>query len=103
MTEEDGKISITVSGLDKKLTAPWMCRTFEDPFEAFTDQLDVPENATGKLTHTYIDVPFDDVLVDYLGDGFPVHELSCVHLEAAGYSLSMAKEFLAYINTFLGG
>ena len=103
MTEEDGKISITVSGLDKKLTAPWMCRTFEDPFEAFTDQLDVPESATGKLTHTYIDIPFDDVLTDYLGDSYVVHELSCVHLEAAGYSLSMAKEFLAYINTFLGG
>lgn len=101
--EIDGKINLTVSGLDKRLTAPWMVEHFEDPFEAFDDELDVPAEATGKLTHTYIDIPFRDLMVDYTGIGYPVSEQSCVHLEPAPYSLSLAKEFLQYLNSFLGG
>ena len=100
---KDGVFSITVSGLNKKATVPWMLKTFEDPFEAFTDQLDVPAEATGKLTHTYIDQEFRDILTDYTGKTDVVFERSCVHLEPAEYSLSMAKEFLQYINQFLGG
>ena len=103
MTEKDGKISITVSGLNKKATVPWLIREFEDPFVAFDNELDVPAEATGKLTHTYIDIPYKDIMTDYLGNTQVVSEQSCVHLEPAEYSLSMAKEFLQYINQFLGG
>lgn len=103
MTEKDGKISITVSGLNKKATVPWMISRFEDPFVAFDNELDVPAEATGKLTHTYIDVPYKDFMTDYLGNTQVVSEQSSVHLEPAEYSLSMAKEFLQYINQFLGG
>ena len=100
---KNGEFSITVSGLNKKATVPWLLKTFEDPFEAFTDKLDVPAEATGKLTHTYIDQEYRDFLTDYTGKTDVVFERSCVHLEPAEYSLSMAKEFLQYINTFLGG
>lgn len=103
MTEKNGNISITVSGLNKKATVPWMIEAFEDPFTAFDNELDVPAEATGKLTHTYIDIPFKDFMTDYLGNTQIVSEQSCVHLEPAEYSLSMAKEFLLYINQFLGG
>ena len=100
---QDGKFSITVSGLNKKQTVPWLLRTFGNPFDAFTDDLDVPADATGKLTHTYIDTGWSDFMTDYTGNTALVWEHSCVHLEPAEYSLSMAKEFLNYINSFMGG
>lgn len=100
---KNGEFSITVSGLNKKQTVPWMLRTFDNPFDAFTDNLDVPAEATGKLTHTYIDTSWSDMLTDYTGQTSLVWEHSCVHLEPVEYSLSMAKEFLLYINSFMGG
>lgn len=103
MTEKNGKLSITVSGLNKKKTVPWLQETFSDPWEAFDDNLDVPAEATGKLTHTYIDTGWSDVLTDYTGKTIVVWEHSCVHLEPAEYSLSLSKEFLLYLNTFIGG
>lgn len=102
MVEKDGKLSITVSGLNKKKTVPWMLETFPDPWEAFNDGLDVPPEATGKLTHTYIDTAWSDMLTDYTGKTALVWEHSCVHLEPAEYSLSLAKEFLNYIHSFIG-
>ena len=103
MTEKDGKLSITVSGLNKRKTVPWLQKTFPDPWEAFDVNLDVPAEATGKLTHTYIDTGLSDFMEDYTGKTIMVWEHSCVHLEPAEYSLSLSKEFLLYLNTFIGG
>lgn len=104
MTQHDGEPYpiITVSGLNKKKTSPWLAEAFQDPWEAFDNNLDVPAEYTGKLTHTYIDVPTWDILTDYTGHSMQVHELSSVHLEPAAYSLSMAKEFLRYLSGLKG-
>ena len=93
---------ITVSGLDKRKTSKWMHEHFQDPWEAFTNNLDVSPEHTGKLTHTYIDVPTWDILTDFTGKTMQVHELSSVHLEPSGYSLSMSKEFLRYLSGLRG-
>lgn len=95
--DDDEYPIITVSGLDKKKTSKWLHDAFPDPWAAFTNKLDVPPEHTGKLTHTYIDVPTWDILTDYTGRTMQVHELSSVHLEPAPYSLNMAKEFLHYL------
>lgn len=97
---ETGEISMTVAGLNKKTAMPWMMVNYEDPFEAFTENLHVPEGFAGKMTHTYCDEGFSDFLTDYQGNTACVTEGSFVHLEEASYSLNIADEFKKYLKGF---
>lgn len=98
MTEENGKINITVSGLNKKVTTPYLLETYGDKiFEAFTDDLIVPAEYTGKMTHTYIDEENVFYVTDYLGNTTLVRSPSGVHLEKAPYELSLSQAYIDYI------
>lgn len=105
--EDRGKISFTVSGLNKHVGVPYICTDWyydrdhnehNSPFDKFTDQLYVPPEYTGKMTHTYIDEEMHGTVVDYLGKPFEFYAPSAVHLENAEYSMSIAQEFMDYIN-----
>ncbi len=97
--EDAGKISLTVSGLDKKQVVPWMIKKWGESnvFEHFTNNMKVPAKYTGKLTHTYIDTPLEGKIVDYLGYESEYHEKSCIHLEPAEYNLSI-DSYLSFIS-----
>lgn len=97
MTEKDGKISITVSGLNKGVTVPYLQKQGKNIFSIFTDDLYIPQGETGKQTHTYIDEERTGRVIDYLGNENNYHELSCIHLENADYSLSIGRELVEYI------
>lgn len=98
MVEKDGELSITVSGLNKKIAVPYLLDTYKNKvFDAFSNELYVPADYTGKNTHTYIDEPLDGLLTDYLGNTAEFHELSCIHLSKSDYSLSISQEYLDYI------
>ena len=98
MVEHDGKINITVSGLNKKVCVPYLVKTYgEKVFEKFNDSLYVPPEYTGKNTHTYIDDPRTGIITDYLGNTSKYNELSGVHLMQADYSLSISREYSDYI------
>lgn len=94
--ELHGKITFTVSGVNKEIAVPYLLEQYgrDGIFEAFDNYLYVPPEYTGKNTHTYIDEEIDCDLVDYLGVVGHVHELSCTHLEAADYSLSVSVDYL---------
>lgn len=95
-----GEVEMTVAGLNKKTAMPWMEINYDDPFEAFDDNLHVPEGFAGKLTHTYCDEGYSDFLTDYLGETVAVSEASYVHLEETSYSLNIAEEFKEYLERF---
>lgn len=98
--ETDGDFNITVAGLNKKVTVPWMLEKFggnDGAFEAFRDNLVIPPEHTGKLTHTYVDDPIDGILTDYRGVKGEYHELSYIHLEAGEYHLDLSDEFISYL------
>ena len=100
MTEEAGEISLTVSGVNKKTAVPWMLKKYKDntgAFAAFSDELFIPAEATGKNTHTYIDEEMEGTLTDYMGKPGYYHELSGVHLSGADYSLSLSQIYRDYI------
>ena len=98
MIEKDGKINITVSGVNKKNAVPWLVETFGDNvFTAFTNNLTIPAEHTGKLTHTYIDDERRGVVVDYLGNSYKFYEKSAIHLEPAEYNLSLAQNYIEYL------
>ena len=100
MVEKDGKINITVSGLNKKICVPWMLSEYgEKVFDAFNNDLYVPSDYTGKNTHTYIDEERSGIITDYLGNKKEYHELSGVHLEKADYHLSLSEEYVNYITS----
>lgn len=107
MVETEDGISITVSGVNKHTALPYICRgwaydlrrgreTF-DPFKRFTDQLVVPPEASGKLTHTYIDDAHEGIVTDYIGTEAPYQEYSAVHLEPAPYELSLSSRYIDYL------
>lgn len=98
MTEKDGKIQITVSGLNKETASRYLVEKYKDKvFDYFDNELYVPKEYTGKMTHTYIDEEKMGHIKDYLGNIDKYDELSSVHLENAEYSLSLADQFIDYI------
>ena len=102
MVEKDGKISITVSGVNKSSAIPWMEANFEDPFEAFSQDLEFPPKACGKMTHTYIDEASDGIVKDYRGRPGEYHERSSIHLEGCEYSMSLADDYIEYLEHLAG-
>jgi hypothetical protein len=106
ITEKDNIIEITVSGLNKKVTTPYLKEKYNDEiFNKFENGLYVPKGKTGKNTHTYIDDVRSGYIRDYLGNESSYEELSSVHLESADYSLGLSNNFISYIHslTLRGG
>ena len=97
--DKKGKITLTVSGLNKKKCIPYLLKKYgrEKIFDHFNDELKIPGEHTGKLMHTYIDDERRGVVTDYLGNRAEYHELSAVHLSAAAYELSLSEEYVNYL------
>ena len=99
---EDGELSLTVSGLNKKFAIPYLQEKFKTTgriFEEFGEGLYVPPGKTGKQTVTYIEQQQEGTLKDYLGNEGHFHELSSIYMEPQGYYMSILSEY----NDFLKG
>ena len=96
---KDNKISLTVSGLNKKIATPWLIDKYgkDKCFEAFDNHLFVPKEYTGTNTHTYIDNTKEGLVTDYLGVTYHYKEYSGVHIEKSDYTMSLSKEYLDYL------
>lgn len=94
-----GRYSITVSGVNKKVCVPWLLNKYGEQgfFEVFNDQLYIPEDYSGKMTHTYIDDEIKGTLTDYLGNTAEYYEKSAVHLSKSDYCLSLSQEYIDYL------
>ena len=100
MTEENGELSLTVSGLNKKTTIPYLKKVYKTNdkiFEEFKQGLMIPKGYTGKQIHTYIDDEKEGIVRDYLGNEYHYKELSAVHMEDAEYLLDINADFLKYL------
>lgn len=93
--EDEKGYHLTCAGVNKTAGAKYLA-TFEDPFTAFDNGLDIPGDATGKLTHTYIDDPVEGDIIDYMGNLGHYKALSGVHLSPAEYSLTISDNYLSY-------
>ena len=102
--DKEGKtFHITIAGLSKKEGAEYLQERADksglSPIDLFTEDMKIPADRTGKLTHSYIDEPRSAMIEDYKGNRCGVFEYSSVHLEPCEFHLSLAQ---AYIN-FLKG
>lgn len=91
--------SLTVSGVNKKHAIPYLYGKYGDDgiFDAFTNYLQIPPQATGKNIQTYIDYEITGTLTDYTGMAGQYNERTGVHLEPTGYSLSLSVMYLNYL------
>ena len=104
---KDGKeeyvaeLSLTVSGINKKKAVPWFLNEYNNDinkiFRKFDNELRIPADFSGKLTHTYIDEKQVFVVKDDFGNKEEVVSLSSVHLEKATSSISLADIYIDYL------
>ena len=96
-----GELSLTVSGVNKKLAVPYLMKKYNGDinaiFGAFTDLLTIPKSATGKLTLTYLDTEIKGILKDYQGNYAEYFEKSSIYMEQSEYNLNIASEYLDFI------
>ena len=101
MVFANNTLSLTISGVNKKTAVPYLLEKYDGDidaiFEAFSPGLDIPPGYAGKNTHTYIDYRIQGYVEDYLGVSGKYDEYSSVHLEEAGYSLSLSKEYADFL------
>lgn len=96
--DESGQYSLTVSGLNKKITLPYLLDKYgDDIFNKFDNNLYIDGKHTGKNTHTYIDDEKHGKLKDYQGNISEYHEYSCIHLSESDYNLSISQEYLNFL------
>ena len=91
--------SLTVSGVNKKTAIPFLLEKYGKNriFAEFTNYLSIPESATGKKIHTYIDYEVSGEMSDYLGNKAHYDEKTGVHLEPTGYTLSLSVMYINYL------
>lgn len=99
MVRKGGKFSLTVSGVNKKVAIPYLLETYGEDgiMDAFTENLHIPPQGTGKNIHTYIDYEIQGELTDYKGVKAPFKERSGVHLEATDYTMNLSCQYIQYL------
>lgn len=99
--EQDGSLHLTVAGLSKKNGMNYMIEKAKGDnmkvFEMFNDDLYIPAENTGKMTHSYIDNEHEFTILDYQGNESHVITKSGVHLESCDFTLSISKQYAQFI------
>lgn len=98
--KESGELKLTCSGLNKKVTTPYLKETYktnEEVFKHFNNKLYIPKGKTGKNIHSYIDYEQKGTFKDYLGNVGRFHEIGSIHMESSDYSLSLSYDFINYL------
>ena len=124
MTETNGKLHMTVSGLNNKYEyeddyekeciknnipyshEDWLKKYEYTPtayilshggLDFFTDEMVIPPEYSKRLVHTYIPDYYTMELTDYTGKVSTVEEFCYIHLEPTSFSLSFTHDFIVFL------
>ncbi len=104
---KNNKLEITIAGLSKKNGRDYMLNkcnnNIDKVFDMFNDDLYIPKNHTGKMTHTYIDSSMKMLVKDYTGIQATVKTESGVHLENTEFTLSLSRQFDTFLQDLSKG
>lgn len=103
---EDGSMAMTVAGLSKVNGLKYLQKISKDNtevFNRFNNEMYIPADETGKMTHTYIDVKLESMVLDYQGVECYVSAESSVHLEKADFTLSLSRQYMEFIENYIKG
>ena len=92
MYEQNDVIHTTIAGLSKKEGAKYISQQ-KNPFDFFNDDMKIPSEYTGKLTHFYIDEEKEMDVTDYQGNTVKVKALSGIALVPCEFNLSISDSF----------
>lgn len=76
--------------------------TIMDVFSEFSENLLVPAEYSGRLTHTYCDSPISGYVTDYQGKKGYFEELSYIHMEPSSYDLTISDSYDLFLDLLLG-
>ena len=109
---EDDEIVLTVAGTQKKSSLVYMCnevgakyneingkiycKDVDDIFYFFDNDLIIPAEHTGKMTHKYTNKNSKFYITDYIGNKVYVEERGSCYLEPSSYSLSMDDKYIQF-------
>ena len=96
LTYSNGKYELTVAGVNKKTACEYI-QTFNNPFEMFTADLQVPAEHAKRNILTYIDEETGGDFIDYMGNPFHYNELSSIHMEGSAYSFNRSDQFMEFL------
>ena len=107
LIQEGDKLHLTVAGLSKQNGIKYMIEQcngdYEKVFKMFNDELYIPKEKTGKMTHTYIDDCMEFTIKDYQGNDSIIRAASGIHLENCEFTLSISKQYGEFIKNFTQG
>ena len=107
LVEKDGKLELTVAGLPKKNGIEYMIEKcngdYDKVFDMFNDELYIPAERTGKMTHTYIDERQEFRIKDYQGNDSYIITESGIHLEPCDFTLSISKQYGEFLKNLMSG
>ena len=93
---------LTCAGLSKKQGVNYITKQ-GNPFDFFNDDMYIPKENTGKMTHTYIDDYQHYKVTDYLGQEADVISYSSIHLESCEFTLSLSEKYVDFIKSYVRG
>lgn len=104
---QNDELHLTCAGLSKSNGATYLLKrsgnSIKKAFELFNDELTVPAEYTGKLTHTYIDEEMSVCVKDMYGKQSIVTTKSGVHLAPCEFTLSISKQYAKFLKALLNG
>ena len=107
LVRENGHNKLTVAGLSKKNGIDFIesqcCGDANKVFNMFDDSLYIPADATGKMTHSYIDDEQELLIVDYNGVPARVISPSAIHLDKCDFTLSMSEKYSYFLKGYESG
>ena len=107
LVKENGEFHLTVAGLSKKNGINHMVNICdgepEKVFNIFNDDLYIPADKTGKMTHTYIDSEKEMFIVDCDGVQERDLTLSGIHLEPCDFTLSISEQYNQFLRAISSG
>ena len=107
LIEQNGNYFLTVAGLSKSNGIKHiieLCSNKSDGiFKLFNDDLYIPSEKTGKMTHTYLDFERRISITDLNGIETTLTTLSSIHLENCDFTLSLSKQYDNFLKMFSSG
>lgn len=107
--EDDSGIHLTISGVNKKTGAEYICRgwayslngnkEYNSPFDKFKNGLLFPAGDSGKTASYYTDTPVSAYIEDPEHTVEEMHESSCVYIEEVAYRLGMTQTYIDYLES----
>ena len=104
---QDGELKITIAGLPKEKGRDYLLKISDNNmtkvFNNFTNKMQVPKDASGKLTAYYDDEEKECIIKDFQGHYTKVKSLSSVHLSKASFEMSMSEKYIKLLEQLENG